>query len=311
VKILQLPDLHLTEKTPENRCDDYSETVIKKFEFILKTAEQHDVEMILQPGDFTDSPTMSWEFFIRLVALINHYNIKIYTVHGQHSLRYRNKGNTALDALEKSCDCLTILEKGNPCIPQSGIQIYGASYGEEIPKRTGGKFSILLIHKMILGDKKLWYGQDEDVTWSKNVLRKSNFDLIVSGDNHSQFNIYNSEGRHLFNPGTLLRDSSDMISYKPHIFLFDTANSSYKEIMVPIEPYKKVFKIDKITRDKDRDEEMEAFVEGIKNYRDVGLNFKENLFSYIKKNKVDDDIKDIFKDAFEEIGRKNNLGDSD
>lgn len=311
MKTFLLCDLHLTEKQPENRCDVFSETVLRKFEFILKEAVANDVELILQPGDFTDSPTMSWEFYIRLVSLINSYNIQIYTVHGQHSLRYRNRGNTVLDALSKACDCLTIIDQKDLYAPDRGIRIYGANYGEKIPKRSGGKFTILLIHKMILGDKKLWYGQDEDVTWSKNVLRKNDFDLIVSGDNHSQFNIYNNEGRHLFNCGTLLRDSSDMVSYKPHIFLFDTSDSSYKEIMIPIEPFKKVFKMDKIEQDKNRDKEMSAFVEGIKSYRNVGLDFKENLFNHIKINKIDGDVKTIFKEAFEEIGKKNNLGDSE
>src|SRR3990172_1120331 len=104
MKYLLCGDWHISDKKPENRIDDYWSTVKNKIEFILKTAQDEKVEKILQPGDFTDSPAMQWSSFIEITDLFNQYKtIPIFTVAGQHDLRYRTRGNTALDAIISKC----------------------------------------------------------------------------------------------------------------------------------------------------------------------------------------------------------------
>jgi hypothetical protein len=310
MKFLLLPDLHTTEKTPKNRTDDFEKTVLRKMGFIYETAEKYKVENILQPGDFTDSYTMSWKFYIKLIKKI----IKTtYTVHGQHSLRYRTSGNTVLDGLQEALNNLILLnsdQEGIPPCDKSGtpdfsIRIYGAGYDEKVPKpKTKRHFNILLVHKMIVSNKKVWEGQKE-ITWAKNFLRKNeDYDLIVSGDNHSQFEVEYG-GRFLFNCGTLLRDGIDYIDYKPYIVLFDTegsVNSMYKKIYIPIESASEVFNLSKIKEEKENDKKIEEFIAGIKESKNVGLNYKSNLFKHIKENNIGSEVKDIFKKAFEEIG---------
>jgi len=62
--------------------------------------------------------------------------------------------------------------------------------------------------------------------------------------------------------------------------------------------------LDKIKQENNRDKKMEAFVKGIKSYKEVGLNFKKNLFDHIKENDIDINVKDVFVKAFKEIGDK-------
>jgi hypothetical protein len=311
MRALTTPDLHLSEKPPDKRCDVYWKTSLNKFEFILKTAKENEVAVILQPGDFTDSSNMSWEFFIKLAELINLYKILIVTIHGQHSLRYRTNGNTALDALQEACAGYLRILSYTDFLPVRDTYIFGSGYGEEIPKVDSykGTFNILLTHRMIISEKKIWEGQEE-FTWAKNFLRKNDkFDLIVSGDNHAQFEDNLREERFLFNCGTLMRNTISLSEYKPYLILFDTKKLTKKRIFVPIEPFKKVFDTQKIKQEENRDEEIDAFVEGIKNYKDMGLNFKNNIINYIRKNEVNSDILNVFRDFFKSVDGKDWLNE--
>ena len=298
MKVLLTPDLHISDKNIENRTDDISKTSLRKLRFIFETAVEHKCS-IYQPGDMWDIPNPSYRFFKRVVSLLNEYkNIDFFTIFGQHDMLYRTRDNTALKALSASCS--------NLHLEWDGGVIKTCSFGKEIPESpTDVNFSILLIHKMII-KKKVWEGQEE-YEYAKTLLSQANFDLIISGDNHSQF--YEQIGnRFLFNCGTLIRDTSDLIDYKPYLVLFDTKICEWEKIYVPIEPSEKVFKLDKIKREKERDVEIEKFVDGIKTYRKMGLDFKQNIFTHLKDNEVSNSVKSVFEKAFIRIGDSNEKG---
>ncbi len=292
VKILIAGDWHISDKKPENRIDDYFETVKRKIRFILETAKQENVNYILQPGDFFDSPSLPWNSFISLKQLFDKYkNIQIFSIHGQHDLRYRIKGNTALDALSETCPNIKLLSP-------HWKEFYGSSYNEEIPKvLTPSEFNILLTHRMILQDK-LWTGQEE-YTDASNFLRTNVFKLIVSGDNHQSF-IVNSKitGKYLFNCGALLRNKTDMVNHKPFIVIFDTETKEYKQIFIPIEPPEKVFNLEKIVKEKEKNEYLEAFVSGLsESHKEIGLTFEDSLNNYLNENDINSSIRQIIEES--------------
>ena len=291
MKLLCTGDWHITNKTPENRIDNYWKTMKQKVTFILETARNEKINLILQPGDFTDSPSMAWDIFIELKQLFYEFeDINILSIYGQHDLRYRNKGNTALDALAISCGNITLCPKWDSFI-------YSASYNEEIPKIQDSKeFNILLIHKMIL-QEKIWAGQTE-YTDASNFLRTNAFQLVVSGDNHQGF-ICNQKttGKHLFNCGSLMRSKTDQINHKPFIVIFDTNTKEYKQIFIPIEPPEKVFNLEKVEREKEKNENLEAFVTGLSADKEIGLKFEDNLNAFLAEINVGADIRQIIEEA--------------
>ena len=301
MKLLILPDLHITERQPENRSDIFEKTALDKLKFIIRTARRKDVDAILQPGDLTDSPFMSWSYFIEVCEILREFKKPILCVYGQHDLRYRTKGNTVLDAITASCDNVMTLD-GGYTLKVNGQLFVGSSYGEDIPEADSD--AILLIHRMIISSKKIWGGQ-EDITWAKNFLRKNEFKLIVSGDNHASF-ITEYDNRFLFNSGCLLRDSVDLIEHEPYLILFDTETNEYEQIYVPIKPAEKVFNMDKIQEEKDMNKKIKGIVENLEEYKHLGLSFKENLFKYAKKNKTNGEVIDFLKKGFEVIGNEKN-----
>jgi exonuclease SbcD len=313
MKFLLVGDVHLTEKTPENRADNYPEIQKGKMKFILDIAMRHDAT-ILQAGDLFDTPKSSYELFHTTLKLFKDQSVKIFTVAGQHDLRYHaNIINTPIYAMFVAQGIAILDSKPIPIIKTSpmylSIYLYGSSFGEKIPNievEGSNKFNILVTHRMVIGNKKVWPGQEE-FEHGRHLLRKTKFDLIVTGDNHESFtDEYND--RILVNPGSVMRNSVSQIDKQPMIYLFDTTKRKLTEIEIPIQPGKKVFKIEKIQREKERDIKLEAFVEGLGEYTGVGLDFKSNLFKYIKKNKIRDGTKPIIEEAFEVLNYRRGHG---
>ena len=289
-KFVVMGDLHLAEASPRSRIDDYQETVFNKLEFIFKTADENDA-CILQPGDFFNQPNPSYEFFSKMVLLLKRYSeVSVFSIYGQHDLRYRNRTNTAIKALNHACDNFFILE--NNILYKKQYHLYGVSYGEEIPEVEYDKKNILLIHKMIIKDKKVWAGQ-ADYTEASGLLKKSGFGIIVSGDNHQLFT-EEYKGRKLFNCGSVMRSSISQVNHKPTIFLID--DNCMEEIQIPIQPSKKVFKLEEVERENSRSEEINSFIEGLSEQKEMGLDFEDNLEKYCKQNNVPKEIRQIIKE---------------
>lgn len=290
-------DWHITDQRPENRKDNYEDSVFDKLDFILKIAKKNNCG-VLQPGDFFDNPNPSYRLFTRTVSLLNKYKeVRVLSIFGQHCLRYRTKENTASIALEQSCRNFIILGSNGTRFDKEMISFYGSSYGEAIPKPVDDCFNILLIHRMIVKEK-LWNTQ-EDFVESNTFLKQNNYDLIVSGDNHQGF-ISTVEKRMLVNCGSMMRSTINQINHKPFVVLFDTETKKYKQIFVPIEPAENVFKIDKIEKDKERNKELDAFVSGLSEQKEMGLSFMDNLEEYVIKNNIDSTITEIIKECSHE-----------
>jgi hypothetical protein len=176
-----------------------------------------------------------------------------------------------------------------------GVDIYGSSFGEEIPEiEDPKKFSILVTHRMIVNEK-LWEGQT-DFQYANSFLRLNKFNLIVSGDNHTTFS-YKLGDRHLFNLGATMRSAINQIEHKPTTVLFDTDTNSFEYIPIPIEPAENVFKMEKIERAFKVNKELNAFISGLSKHKEMGLSFIDNLNEYTKNNKIDSAIIDIIKEC--------------
>jgi len=302
MKLLILGDLHLTDKQPENRIDDYKATCIHKFWFILNTAKDYGVDAILQPGDFTDSPNLSYEMFSEILECFEGLNIPIITTFGQHDMKFRRKENTVLHALHSALGddrfeilCREYIDGIEP--EEDNIAIQGAAYNDPIPEvPKNDRFNVLLIHKMIVNEKDQKWKEQYD--FANIFLMKNKFDLIVSGDNHLPFIASTRDKqRHLINCGSMMRSTIAQIEHEPFIVLFDVDERSYEKIFIPIQPAEQVFKLEQIKVEKERDDKIKAFVAGLSEQKEMGMSFEDNLVRYIRDNKVNKKVVTIIEEA--------------
>ena len=296
MKLLLTADWHLRVTAPVNRIDNYYKAQMNKLRWVLKTAEDHGA-VILQAGDFFDRPVSSYSLLSVVGGIIlGHGGVDVYCVYGQHDLGYHTRrSTTALNLLDR-LGCVRVVNYGCHITLRPGINIHGSSWGEDILEvgAKSNRFNILLTHKMVVKGRRLWKTQVDYVT-SKWMLRNTNYDLIVSGDNHKHF-IDRVDDRTLVNPGSLMRITSAQLDHEPRVVIFDTSTREYEVLKVPIVKSEEVFDMDSIEEREEISEELDAFVSGLESDSEFeGLDFLKNLDVYMKVNDVEDSVKEYVR----------------
>jgi len=244
MKVLCVGDLHITDKKPARRVDEnYLQTVINKFQFILKAESKDSCVCVLQPGDFFDSASVSEKTKVNVISETK--GSCIFTVFGQHDQRYhssKSTDNTSMAVLlTANSKYVTLLTK-KPLQMGIDLNLYGCSWGEDVPEiKNKEHFNILVIHKTFLEAP----GSDNFAgTPTKTFLKEYPFDLVVAGDNHKTF-VVKYKDRILINAGSMMRTSRNQIDHKPCVFVFDTDTRTFEKIYIPIE--KEVFTEEPVT----------------------------------------------------------------
>jgi DNA repair exonuclease SbcCD nuclease subunit len=302
MKALCCGDQHITKKRPKNRTDDYYKTVLTKFEQELLIAEEEDCSCMLLPGDVFD--TFKEDHFVTQ-AITNicrrHPKIKIFAVAGQHDQQFHNPDltGTALMTLVTS-GVVTLLTK-EPIVFE-GIGLYGSDWKGEIPEiTTPNLINILVLHKMIV-EEKLWAAQ-EGHTWANHILIKNKFDLIVSGDNHTQFVASKGE-KHLINMGAMMRSTIAQVNHHPAVVLYDSRTKTIDIIDLEVEPIENVMCVEKAEKEKEKNAQLDAFVSSLKDAelkegQAIKLDFVGALDDYITENCIEESVADIIYECME------------
>ena len=282
---------------------------------IFQIAKSYGCEAILQPGDFFESHKAN-DFLKQFIINFLHSDmagIPIYTVFGQHDLRYHSSNvlNTPLKVLEAS-KVIHLLDK-EPMTAGPDVDIYGASWNEDIPEPEGSRIDILVCHKMIV-DEKIWHGQ-EGHTYAKSLLIKSKFDLIVSGDNHKTFIVHSGPGssigkKLLINCGSLLRTRIDQDDHKPCVFIYNTAPNKgepvLEQVFLIIDKFKNVIRYEEAKKIKEENEKLVEFVDALNvDTQLTGINYKRNVYEFITENKdaMDKSTNRFIDLVFTKLGR--------
>jgi len=304
MKIVCLGDLHLLWDKPIARRDNAHQTQAGKVKFVMDWAVRHRA-IVIQPGDFFDT-ARSWHLTSAYSRFFSEYYdlLTINAVFGQHDTYMysdRTRSATGLGVLIAN-DLVKLLTEEPLVIGES--HIYGASFGQEIPMvKDKEKLNILAIHKMIV-DQKLWPGQ-EDYIYAEDFLEKHrNYNLIICGDCHRKF-YFERKGRIIVNSGPLFRKEADdynMNKARPGFYVYDTSDQGLEWVEVPHEPADKVLSRAHLDRQEEANEAMEEFISSMSvndgNFKNV--DFVSNLVSFLERNEMEQDVKDILSELMDE-----------
>lgn len=250
-----LGDLQLTNKSPMRRLDNYWGTLLGKVTQALEIFDEKKCDCVLQVGDFFDSPTVACKVKSEVIQLFHRFkrdeNDRVLCVFGQHDITGHSKwtlSNSPLAVLQ-SARVVKVLSD-NPVIVGNelkekllGIHIYGASFGEPVPKTTfTDSYNILVTHRMI-GNKPLWPGQE--LEGPRQFLRKyPGYNLVVCGDYHFRFT-ETWNGRTIINPGAIVRKTISKfdLEHRPAVVIFDTDVSKVEVVELKFEPVEKIFNL--------------------------------------------------------------------
>jgi DNA repair exonuclease SbcCD nuclease subunit len=299
-------DWHLRASRPRSRVDDFVSVQQDKVAEILTYSEENEVHLIQQAGDFFNTPNPPYSLLSVYLELLREHRRHghLVTVLGQHDLymySLQSIRRTATRAME-AAGVLDIAHS-DPAI-YGGVSVYGASFGEEIPKplENDTNFKVLIAHRMI-GDKALWPGQV--LEGPESFLRRNEaYNLIVVGDYHYRF-ACQKDGRTIVNPGCLVRQTTKEqdLEHQPGFYVFDTDTRELELVLLKTaRPAAEVFDLRRTKGEREVDESLLEFVDKLKEQTGIGVSFKENLDRVLTERSASDEVREVIADSMEEVG---------
>jgi DNA repair exonuclease SbcCD nuclease subunit len=268
-------DWHLTESTPVCRTDAYWDAEWKKVDYISMLQKTYNCP-VLMSGDLFDG----WKPSPNLLReTILHLPDQLHLVYGNHDLPAHNIslvdkcGINVLQAAEKLTVLSTCHFNQTPTEPSLVIK--------------GRK--ILVWHVMNYQSKLPWPGCEAPM--AAKLLRKfPDYDLILSGDNHKTFH-EELDGRHLVNPGSLMRMDADQIDHKPCVWFWFAEDNAVEQVFIPIE--QGVISREHLERKEERDARIDAFVSRLDTEWVADVSFEQNLEQFEKTNQIRKSVMEI------------------
>lgn len=289
MKFLLCNDLHLDDRKPAKRIDDFPTTQLKKFKQMLDEAAKAKCKAILCAGDMFNRPNVSKKLISTLQSLLYINGIPVYVVPGQHDLLFRNYENiddTALGVLASS-RLVTIVSPDVKVGLGENCFLYGCGWGEAIPVPDHDQHctNILITHYSV-GVEKLFSGMS--LKFAEDFLKEhSKYDLILCGDYHFPFqcavkNKRTQKIRQIVNCGALLRRNIDERSIVPKVGIYDTTTRkvSYKRI----QSAPSVFPNEEETRDTVLPM-VDEVLDNLKGAKTLGTDYKESILKYLTSQK--------------------------
>ncbi|HHV19600.1 MAG TPA: metallophosphoesterase [Thermoanaerobacterales bacterium] len=222
MRILFFTDTHIRGTNPQNRKDNFPETLYLKMEEVFDIAKKNNVDILLHGGDIFDRPDISPSLVRDFILLINKYALPIYAVAGNHDIYGQNPltlNRTMLGLLD-GADIVRLLRPGEKlCIKENGkrIQLTGQHYfygidgdnekkSYKIKKNPDVDIAIHIVHGMLL-EKPFFEGMAYTLI---DEILETEADVTLSGHYHAGFDTKCIDKKYFINPGSLVRINNSL-----------------------------------------------------------------------------------------------------
>lgn len=301
---LLISDIHGTYKSPIGRNDNVGEAFESKLEFVLSYARKKGC-VILQAGDLNDK-ARNWDVLNFLIKSLRKFQTVIFCVFGQHDLYMRRDPNDTPSALSILVQSGFVMRLGKKPITTQTCCIYGANWGDKIPKPKRDKRKRVLVLHAPISVKKL-YPKHDYTSPAYFMSKHAAYDLVLVGDVHRHIfyetGKYLMDKRYLINTGPMLRTEATMYNmrHKPCFYVWDSNTNEIERVIIPHKKGKKVLTREHIEQKKFSEEELEQFTKTIKNMESVGSRRLQNIKKFVKKNIKSTRVKKIIKEVINGI----------
>jgi predicted phosphodiesterase len=278
VDAIFLSDVHIMERVPLCRTDNFLNVIVNKMEQLKKVQEKYRCPIFIG-GDIFDVSRMAKASDVFWIKFFESFKNKIIAIPGQHDIPNHNIEkifDSSLGVIDVACENFSLIP-----LAFEQLETFNWKFG-------GIKRKIGMIHK-------LFHHKKEDIikdssgnklsSSAKVFLRKHlDCDVILSGDNHKTF-VVEYENKILINPGSVFRMRADQIDHRPCVFLYDAEKNK-------VTPEYFQIKEDVVTREhlekkEDRQDRMDAYINKLNEEENIGISFSKNLENIFKINKIE------------------------
>ncbi len=210
-------DPHIRGNTPENRTDNFPETLKNKFREVVEIAHDYKADAFLCGGDMFDTPIPSVTVAGEIMDIIISAGIPLYTVAGNHDFYAANTVTLSRTLLgyTSALHVINLLDREPIFLSKDNVtvQLSGQPYHNMIDspdrdpkldycinKSPGCHAAIHVVHGMLAT------GLDfPGVLTVIEQITDTGADITISGHNHLGWGVLYQNGKYFINPGGLTR----------------------------------------------------------------------------------------------------------
>ena len=284
IAFLWRSDVHISDRGPQSRTDDWMETILGKLQFVGKVAQEQGVVAVLDGGDFFDtkSPFRNSHNLVRAVADVHkgHYgSVPTYSCIGNHDCVYGDYSyidqqplgvlfaSKVFHRLYDGFEVVFSTSDGSITVRVVGVPYHGQQYDMERLKRIkkGKETYLVVVAHLLASPSGGSMFEGEDVIKYK-AFAELDADVVCLGHWHKYQGITEiAPKKYIVNVGSLSRGalSMDNVDRIPEVVIlnFTKDGISFDEIPVPIRPFAEVFDVIGKEKREARADMMGSFVD--------------------------------------------------
>ncbi len=272
--ILITADWHLRKDVPRCRAipeGDWIDYQLQRVWSIMCIAEERGADVLLAGDIFNNARAGSDQLVSGLLnALFSFRDVRVGILPGNHDLLYHSMDYINRSTLGQLWQ-IALAGRTN-LVPAWELEgVCGAPFGVD---DSLGQGDIRVLHALTFPRDKDIPGYIEDAESGESLLEKYQEKIIVTGDYHGAWDI-KEEGRRVINPGCLAIQAADMEDYTPGVYLLSSMEEAPEWVACPEDG--DTISREFLDQETERDERIQAFIEGLSRESGVTLDFKANL----------------------------------
>lgn len=274
-KAITFTDIHLADKNPASRIDEYMESILNKLEQARDICIDRKIDVALCGGDIfhIKTPTKNSHYLVsKTISVFKSFPCPIYSIYGNHDLRQDN-----ITTLSKQ-PFYTLVKSGalsylrDEFLCDGNIRIFGmdyCSFPNEVDfnkENKGEKIQICVAHVNASSTFSDLFGEK---VYRYQDLKDTTPDIFVFGHYHPDQDIEIHNAKHFINVGSLSRGSlkKDELSRIPQLGYIEISDDfKIKTAKIPLKvlPSNEIFDLELRNKEEKDNEEIEKFITEMK-----------------------------------------------
>jgi exonuclease SbcD len=297
-KIITFTDVHLADKGPLSRIDDYREEILGLLQQTRDFAIENNVNLALCAGDLfhLKTPSKNSHYLVsRTIEILKSFPCPVYSIYGNHDISQDNISSLPKQPFYVCLKAKALNYLDEIFLDDGNIRIFGMDYLSE-PEYTdfnrenkGEKIQICVAHVNASSKFDDLFG--ERVYQYKN-LAETTPNIFLFGHYHPDQGIEIHNNKHFINVGSLSRGSlkKDELTRIPNIgYIEINSDYSFKTEKIPLKaaPASEIFDLEKKKKEDEEQVEIENFISEMKlkinenDLNDIELNIKKMNFEKV------------------------------
>lgn len=237
MKLLYLTDTHIRGTSPQNRLDDYQETLKEKLREIASIIKEEKIDYVLHGGDLFDRPDVSVSIVSDFAKIFQSFGVPIYIISGNHDIFGHNPDTLDRTMLGLLCNLgvMNLVNYKKIILDKDiRVQLTGSPYVYSMDEASNRenyildevdntcKYSIHMTHGFLIDKpflKEVSHTLIEDI-------RSTKADITLAGHYHFGFKTVELDNKYFVNPGALIRISNSKaeINRRPKVNIITLAD---------------------------------------------------------------------------------------